>query len=179
VLSVGRLAAEKNLDLAITAFRELQLRLPAARMVIVGDGPERARLQAAHSDLVFTGMLQGTALAAHYASADLFLFPSLTDTFGNVTLEAMASGLAIVAYDVAAARQHLVDGHSACLARPQAPHRFGIAALRALEMAQPDSPLRRRARQAALALDWGTVLRGFERQLVLAAAGRRGHAALA
>jgi glycosyltransferase involved in cell wall biosynthesis len=109
VVSVGRLAAEKNLDLAITAFRELQLRLPAARMVLVGDGPERARLQAAHPDLVFTGMLQGAALSAHYASADLFLFPSLTDTFGNVTLEAMASGLACVAFDYGAAGEVLCD----------------------------------------------------------------------
>jgi glycosyltransferase involved in cell wall biosynthesis len=178
-LHVGRLAAEKNVRLAGAAFECVRARQPRARLVVVGDGPQRAQLAARHPQAVFAGEQRGDALARHYASADVFLFPSLTDTFGNVTLEAMASGLAIVAYDVAAARQHLVDGHSACLARPQAPHRFGIAALRALEMAQPDSPLRRRARQAALALDWGTVLRGFERQLVLAAAGRRGHAALA
>jgi glycosyltransferase involved in cell wall biosynthesis len=110
VIVVGRLAAEKHLDLGIAAFRELQLRRPEARMILVGDGPERARLQGANPDLVFTGMLQGAALSAAYASADLFLFPSLTETFGNVTLEAMASGLACVAFDYGAAGEHLHDG---------------------------------------------------------------------
>ena len=110
VLVVGRLAAEKNLALAIAAFRELQSRRAGSRMILVGDGPSRARLQGANPDLVFTGTLRGHALAAAYASADLFLFPSLTETFGNVTLEAMASGLACVAFDYGAAGEHLWDG---------------------------------------------------------------------
>lgn len=179
-LYVGRLAAEKNVRLACAAFECVRVRQPRARLVIVGDGPQRALLAAHHPHAHFAGEQRGEALARHYASADVFLFPSLTDTFGNVTLEAMASGLAIVAFDVAAARQHLTDGWSACLAHAPAPHRFGIAALRALPMARPGSPLRRHARQTALALDWGAVLRGFEQQLLLAAAaGRRRHAALA
>ncbi len=110
VLYVGRIAAEKNLDLAICAFAALQARAPAARYVWVGDGPLRTELAAARPDFVFAGIQHGEALARHYASADLFLFPSLSETFGNVTLEAMASGLAVVAFNHGAAREHVVDG---------------------------------------------------------------------
>lgn len=109
---VGRIAAEKNLELAVRAFRALQARVPKARFVLVGDGPKRAHLQTANPDFVFAGTRTGEDLARHYASADLFLFPSLTETFGNVTLEAMASGLAVVAFDRGAAHEHLADGIS-------------------------------------------------------------------
>lgn len=107
VLCVGRIAAEKNLDLTLSAFRAIQKRQPRARLVLVGDGPSRAALQAAHPDVIFAGVQRGEALSRHYASCDLFLFASLSETFGNVTLEAMASGLATVAFDYGAAREHL------------------------------------------------------------------------
>ena len=114
---VGRLAVEKNLDLAIEAYRELQKRRGKLRLVLVGDGPLRSKLQARHPDLVFAGTRRGEDLSRHFASADLFLFPSLSETFGNVTLEAMASGLACVAFDYGAAREHLRDReHGACVA---------------------------------------------------------------
>src|SRR5262249_50285165 len=116
VIYVGRIAPEKNLDLAIQAFRKLQARVPNARYVWVGDGPARAELAAANPDFIFAGTQLGHELARHYASADIFLFPSVTETFGNVTLEAMASGLAVLAYDYAAARQYLRHGASALLA---------------------------------------------------------------
>ena len=112
VLYVGRLAAEKNLDLAISAYRAILPSRPDARFILVGDGPLAARLRARHPEFVHCGMRQGEELAAHYASADLFLFPSLTDTFGNVVLEAMASGLPVVAFDYAAARAHLDSGRN-------------------------------------------------------------------
>lgn len=92
-LSVGRLAAEKNLD----AF--LSLDLPGTK-VLVGDGPAREKLQKAHPEVRFLGALSGEALARVYASADVFVFPSLTDTFGIVLLEALASGLPIAAFPV-------------------------------------------------------------------------------
>ena len=110
VLSVGRLAPEKNLGLTVRAFRALQAERPRARLVFVGDGPQRAELQAGVPDAIFCGIQRGDELARHYASADLFLFPSLSETFGNVTLEAMASGLATVAFDYGATREHLLDG---------------------------------------------------------------------
>jgi glycosyltransferase involved in cell wall biosynthesis len=110
LVHVGRIAPEKNLGLALRAFRAIQAHLPDARFVFVGDGPARAALQAANPDLIFAGIQRGEALAAHFASGDLFPFPSLSETFGNVTLEAMASGVATVAYDYGAAREHLRDG---------------------------------------------------------------------
>ena len=115
-LHVGRLAAEKNLELLIAAFQAIQRTQPAARLALVGDGPLMPRLRARHPEFIYCGMRQGEDLATHYASADLFLFPSLTETFGNVTLEALASGLAVAAFDYAAARAHVEPGHSGLLA---------------------------------------------------------------
>ncbi|MBS4096290.1 MAG: glycosyltransferase family 1 protein [Sulfuricella sp.] len=104
---VGRLAAEKNLGLVARSFEVLRIFQPHARMVWVGDGPERAGLQALYPEHTFAGMKTGEELAEHYASADIFLFPSMTETFGNVTLEALASGLAVVAYRYAAAAEYI------------------------------------------------------------------------
>ncbi|HVJ38692.1 MAG TPA: glycosyltransferase family 1 protein [Stenotrophomonas sp.] len=109
---VGRLAGEKNLPLAVRAFRRIQQVRPKARFVFVGDGPLRERLQRENPDFIFAGIQRGDALARHFASGDLFLFPSRSETFGNVTLEAMASGLATVAFDYGAARQYLRHGVS-------------------------------------------------------------------
>ncbi|MEH6419978.1 glycosyltransferase family 4 protein [Pseudomonas sp. CGJS7] len=114
---VGRIAAEKNLDLAVRAFRELQKQRPQARFVWVGDGPARAKLQRDNPDFIFCGLKRGEILAEHFASGDLFLFPSHSETFGNVTLEAMASGVPTVAFDYGAAHEHLRDGlHGAAIA---------------------------------------------------------------
>ncbi|MBK5926859.1 hypothetical protein CCR87_05790 [Rhodobaculum claviforme] len=93
LLYVGRVAPEKNIE----AF----LRLPlAAKKVVVGDGPALARLRRAHPEVTFHGTLTGTALAQAYRAADAFVFPSCTDTFGMVLVEAMACGLPIAAHDV-------------------------------------------------------------------------------
>lgn len=110
VIHVGRIAAEKNLELAVRAFEAVRAARPDARFVWVGDGPERASLQLAHPDFIFCGVQRGDALASHFACGDLFLFPSRSETFGNVTLEAMASGVPTVAFDTGAAREFLRDG---------------------------------------------------------------------
>ena len=85
------------------------------KLIIVGDGPLRTTLQKEYPDIHCCGLLTGEQLATHYASADVFLFPSETETFGNVTLEALASGLAVVAYDYAAAKMHIAQGKTGIL----------------------------------------------------------------
>jgi glycosyltransferase involved in cell wall biosynthesis len=116
VLYVGRIAPEKNIDLAIEAFKAMQQVDPKLKMVLVGDGPSRKILEETHPDLIFAGMKRGEELSEYYASGDIFLFPSVTETFGNVILEAVASKLALVSFDYAAAKEKLEDGVSAALA---------------------------------------------------------------
>lgn len=103
LLAVGRLAAEKNLDMALRAFDAMRAVHPDVKLVFVGDGPLRESLRQRCPAAVFAGMRRQEELAGYYASADLFLFPSLTETFGNVTIEALASGLPVLAFDTAAA----------------------------------------------------------------------------
>jgi len=113
---VGRIAAEKNLPLAVRAFRALQSQRPDARFVWVGDGPAREQLQRENPDFIFCGVHRGEDLARHLASGDLFVFASHSETFGNVTLEALASGVPTIAFDYGAAREFLRDGlHGAAI----------------------------------------------------------------
>ncbi len=110
MLYVGRLSPEKEVDVLIKSFHALQARQGRnIKFVIVGDGPDRVRLgkMAQSDDVIFMGSLSGQALSAAYASADVFAFASQADTFGNVVLEAIASGLAVVAYDYVCAHQHV------------------------------------------------------------------------
>jgi glycosyltransferase involved in cell wall biosynthesis len=148
VMYLGRIAPEKNLDLAVRSYRKLQKAHPDARFVWVGDGPAREGITAANPDFIFTGLKRGDELARHFASADLFVFPSLTETFGNVTLEAMASAVPTVAFDYGAARQHLRDGeHGAAV--PFGDHEaFEEAVLRVVADAEARKAMGRRARDA-------------------------------
>jgi len=111
---------------------------------------------------VFAGMRTGEDLYAHYASADVFLFPSVTETFGNVTLEAMASGLAIAAYDYAAAANYLVNGESALLARFDDREAFRLAGARLAGDARLRAALRLRASAIAGGLSWEHVFDDLE-----------------
>lgn len=169
LIYVGRLAVEKNVPLALQAWRAVQQVRPDARLVIVGDGPLRATLQRRHPEAVFAGTQHGDALAAHYASADLFVFPSLSETFGNVTLEALAAGLAVVAFDAAAAGELIRDGHNGLLAKPGDAAGFVAAATRAARTLPELAGLRQQARRTALANDWEPVLQRFEQRLGAAA----------
>lgn len=164
VLHVGRLAAEKNLQLLTRAFRQLQRDLPQQRLrlVLVGDGPLRAQLQAELPEALFCGVQRGEALAAHYASGDLFLFPSLSETFGNVVLEALASGLAVVAFDQAAAAQHIRHGHSGALATPGDEAAFIESARWLLEDPESLRRVRLNARQHAGKQGWPAIVERFE-----------------
>lgn len=164
VLHVGRLAAEKNLQLLTRAFRQLQRDLPQQRLrlVLVGDGPLRAQLQTELPEALFCGVQRGEALAAHYASGDLFLFPSLSETFGNVVLEALASGLAVVAFDQAAAAQHIRHGHNGALATPGDEVAFIESARWLLEDPESLRRVRLNARQHAGKQGWPAIVERFE-----------------
>lgn len=164
VIHVGRLAAEKNLGLLQPCMDALHKAYPERRMrlVVVGDGPQRERLEQSLPDAVFCGAQRGEALAEHYASGDLFLFPSLTETFGNVVLEALASGLAVVAYDEAAAAQHIRHGHSGSLAMPGDQAGFIDAACWLLEEEETLRRVRLNARQHASRQGWPTIIEQFE-----------------
>ncbi|HRJ54332.1 MAG TPA: glycosyltransferase family 1 protein [Candidatus Thiothrix moscowensis] len=158
VTLVSRMAQEKNLDLAFVAFRTIQQHVPDAQFLLVGDGPERKRLQEAHPDCLFAGMQTGTALAEHYASGDLFLYPSTSETFGNVVLEAMASGLPVVTFHYAAAYEHIRHADNG-MAVPLDDNAAFIDASLALAR---DPVLRQQlgecASQTALGLSWEKVV---------------------
>jgi glycosyltransferase involved in cell wall biosynthesis len=90
--------------------------MPSLKFVLVGNGPMLEDMKLKYPDFIYAGVRTGEDLAAHYASADIFLFPSETETFGNVVLEAMASGLGVLAYDYAAARIHIKPKENGMLA---------------------------------------------------------------
>jgi glycosyltransferase involved in cell wall biosynthesis len=162
LLYVGRLAAEKNVGLALCAFDAIRRRMPTAQLGVVGDGPPRMKLMADHPDAQFVGVQRGEALAVHYASADLFLFPSTSETFGNVTLEALASGLPVVAFDMAAASEYVDDCGSGLLARPGDELGFIAAACSIAWQHEQLTAMRGSARASAMRARWDAVLGRFE-----------------
>ncbi len=170
LLCVGRLAREKNLLQLVAAFEAIQQAGIDAKLVLVGDGPARAELQRRCPQALFAGTRSGVELATHYASADLFLFPSLTETFGNVTPEAMASGLALLAYDYAAAAQLVRPGENGLLA----PKGDGTSFVRQAVALAAD-PVRARglglrARQTATTQDWERLIEQVEQVMMSAMA---------
>ena len=169
-IHVGRIAAEKNLPLAVRAFRALQAIRPDAKFVWVGDGPARQQLQRENPDFVFCGIQRGDDLARHFASGDLFVFPSHSETFGNVTLEALASGVPTVAFDYGAAHEYLRDGvHGAAIACTDAPSRDDAGFIAAVARIGSDDELRgamrTACRDAVAALRPEQVAEDFDRIL--------------
>lgn len=109
---VGRLAGEKNLPLLLAAWQQLRNQYPQLRLLLVGDGPLYTRIARQHPDILLAGAQRGEQLAAHYACMDLFLFPSHTETYGNVIAEALASGVPVIAFNRAAARELIRPRHN-------------------------------------------------------------------
>ncbi|MDR3369575.1 glycosyltransferase family 1 protein [Rhodoferax sp.] len=161
VLVVGRLAKEKNLGLVVESFRAIHAHNPAAKMVFVGDGPLRPALQAACPCSIFAGNRQGEDLAAHYASGDLFLFPSLTETYGNVVPEALASGLAVVSYACAAALELITSGTDGMLVSVDSEQEFIDTALSVATQPELLKGLKRSSVKSVAHLAWDTIFDNF------------------
>lgn len=152
LLSVGRLAPEKNLDLIVSTYKALQQAGRKVKLVFAGDGPYRTVLQNHCPDAIFMGMCTHAKLAPLYANADLFLFPSLTETFGNVTLEALACGTPVLAFDCAAASELVEDTLNGWLVRSESSHDFIQTALDIT--AKPDVLHQARHFNCARSLQW-------------------------
>lgn len=165
LMYVGRIAGEKNMQLALATYRRMKAAESRTRLVLVGDGPELDNIKEHYPDVICSGMQRGEELARHYASGDVFLFPSKTDTFGNVVTEAMASGLAVVSFDYAAGYEHIVSGENGMLA----PFADDEAYIRQAETLL-DSPnllrkLHRNARATAKAIAWHSIVEEFIQRL--------------
>jgi glycosyltransferase involved in cell wall biosynthesis len=164
-LYVGRLAREKNIGLALETFLKLRESTPSARLVLVGLGPDYARLYSRYEGLIFVGSKVGEELARHYASADIFLFPSMSETYGNVVLEAMSSGLGVVAFDEAAAGIHIRHGHNGMLCEVGDESAFLRHSQTLMANHGYLQTLRKQARSAMEGISWEQVGAEFERIL--------------
>jgi len=171
LLCVSRLATEKNLHLVLEIYKRLVKQAPRLRLVMVGDGPLRESLQRECPQAIFTGFLNENELAAHYASADVFLFPSTTETFGNVSLEAMASGLAVVAFDDAAARYLIQNEENGMLAACGDVQALEAHVGRLMQEASLRHALGRRARETAISKSWPHIFAQVEQVLRQCATG--------
>ena len=158
VLYVGRVAAEKDIDMLPAAMRLLKERVGNVALIVTGDGPSMPALRAeAPEGTVFTGFLRGEELAQAYASSDLFFTPSSTETFGNVALEAMASGLPVIAADAGGFKNIIQHGVNGLLSAPRDAAGFAQA-LESL-VRQPDRArqMGRRAVDCARERSWDAI----------------------
>jgi glycosyltransferase involved in cell wall biosynthesis len=156
VIYVGRVAPEKNMELAIAAFEKIKSIRKDARYIVVGDGPSLSSLQKRHPDFIYCGTQRGDELAEHYASADLFLFSSMSETYGNVVPEAMASGLPVVAFDYAAPSRLIQPGTNGFLVPMGDEAAFVDEAVRVAGFAFDDARKRvgQTAAQSMVAFSW-------------------------
>ena len=170
VVYVGRIAPEKNLALLEKAFEAIRARQPRARLILVGSGPAQQALQARQPAAVFCGSRTGAFLAEHYASGDLFLFPSLTETYGNVVAEALASGLPVVAYRDAAAQELIAHREHGWLAEPGDEAAFIAGAVALAEAPELRARQRLAARERVASLAWQAIVERLvtlQRQVIL------------
>jgi glycosyltransferase involved in cell wall biosynthesis len=161
LLYVGRISKEKDLDVLATAYRQLRDAGVRVKLLMVGDGPYAKALAEILPDAVFTGYLAGEDLANAYASADLFVFPSTTDTFGNVIIEAQASGLPVIVSDVGGPKELVEHGVSGLVTKAHDVPSFASA----IERLATDEPLRQRmglcARESVVNRSWPNAFQKF------------------
>jgi glycosyltransferase involved in cell wall biosynthesis len=162
MISVGRMAPEKNLEQVLKTFEALKLLGTDLKLVMVGDGPLREQFQLKYPEIIFPGMLVQSELAKYYASADLFVFPSQTETFGNVTLEALASGIPVLAFDCAAARDWVQTGVNGWLVPENDPDGFARKAVEIFNTKNLLTQVTQSTRQHIVRLDWDQIAEQVE-----------------
>lgn len=162
LISVGRMAPEKNLDQVLKTYEALKYTGQAFKLVMVGDGPLKQQFQHRYPEIIFPGMLSQAHLAAYYASSDLFIFPSQTETFGNVTLEALASGIPVLAFDCAAARDWVQTGINGWLVAENNPEGFAAQAVSIFSSKDSLDQMMRTTRQQVVHLDWDQIAEQVE-----------------
>ena len=159
---VGRIAAEKNIDLVMKTFFKLREGGHCTKLVLVGDGPYLKKCGLDHDDVVHCGVQRGEELARHYASADVFLFASQTETYGNVIAEAMASGLGVVAYNEAAASLLIESEINGVLSHNREEYGFIESAHSLVNCRNRLVNIRNQARKRAEHLSWDRIVNQFE-----------------
>ena len=162
LISVGRMAPEKNLDQVLKTYDALKSTGQAFKLVMVGDGPLKEQFQKRYPEIIFPGMLSQTNLATYYASSDLFIFPSQTETFGNVTLEALASGIPVLAFDCAAARDWVQTGVNGWLIAENNPEGFAAQAVTIFNSKDLLDQITQSTRQQVVHLDWDQIAEQVE-----------------
>ena len=162
LISVGRMAPEKNLDQVLKTYDALKSTGQAFKLVMVGDGPLKEQFQKRYPEIIFPGMLSQSNLAAYYASSDLFIFPSQTETFGNVTLEALASGIPVLAFDCAAARDWVQTGVNGWLIAENNPEGFAAQAVTIFNSKDLLDQITQSTRQQVVHLDWDQIAEQVE-----------------
>jgi len=169
LIHVGRMAPEKNYPLLFRAYEAMRSVEPRLRFVLVGDGPLRRSMEADHPECIFTGFISASDLAQAYASADLYLHPSLTETFGNVLTEALASGLAVVGFDYAAGRECIRHRGNGLLVPCDDPGGFVATAVGLVRDPALQQRLRKAAAASCIERSWDAVVEQFEKELSTAA----------
>jgi glycosyltransferase involved in cell wall biosynthesis len=165
VIHTGRMAREKNYGLLFRAYAAMRRANPRCRFVLVGDGPLRASLEREHGHCLFTGFVDRDTLARHYASADLYLHASTTETYGNVAAEALASGLAFAGYNYAAARELVRPEESGLLVPLNDEPAFIATAVRLATDPALAGRLRARATSTVQARSWDSIVDRFATDL--------------
>ncbi len=158
VTFVGRLVLEKGLDVFANTSEALSRQGKAHRVLVVGDGPERDKFARQFPAAVFTGFLSGDDLSRAYASSDVFLNPSTTETFGNVTLEAMATGLPVVCADATGSRSLVDHGTNGFLCAPDTLQDFCFYAGQLIEDSRLRTDMARASQRLSKAYDWDQVM---------------------
>ncbi len=160
LLYVGRISLEKDLDILLEVYRRIRREQgDQVRLVITGDGPMLNKYRSENKDVVFTGYLQGEKLSQLYASADIFTFPSSSETLGNVVLEAMASEVPVAGVNSGGVTENIMDHHNGILCKPRNVKAYYQSLKKLIEDRAFRKELGKNARQYALKKDWENVFK--------------------